>query len=87
MRLTDEEGSHDFNEEFLFEGVTYEIEGTIHNTKGECEKCDHGFDNPTTGEDSTDIELLSATFGTDNEFTLEDIAILKAIETELYNHI
>ncbi len=87
FRLETEEGSHEFETEFTYDKVLYYIEGTIHNTYGKCEKCDHGFDMPSSSDDNTEIELLSALFGGDFEHTLEDIVILKAIETELYKHI
>lgn len=83
MTLTDEEGYNDFDEEFVFNGVKYQIEGAVTNTYGANDKCDHGIEIPNSGEYSRTVEVTSATFGTDNEFDVEDMALLVEIEKEL----
>ena len=83
MKLTTDEGTHDIDEEFVFDGVTYHLEGTYTNTWDDCERDEQGYDIPNTGDTLRTLELLSATFGDDNEFTVEDMALLIEIEKEL----
>ena len=83
---TTEAGTHEFDFEFVFKGVNYNVEGTTTNTLSEADRCDHGFNMPHTVETTTEIELLSAIYGEDFEYTLTDEKILIELEAELYNY-
>jgi hypothetical protein len=83
MTLTDEIGTHEFEEEFTFNGVEYFVEGTITNTE-DIESCERGFDRIKDG--TTEIELLSVLYGEDCEHTLTDQKVLEGLENELYNY-
>ena len=58
MTLTDEAGTHEQEEEFVFDGVEYLIKVSVTNTYGEDDECDHGHSIPSTGDYSRSIELL-----------------------------
>ncbi len=81
-----EEGTHEFDFEFVFKGVNYNVEGTTTNTLSEADKCDHGVDMPHTVEITTSIELLSAITGEDGQIEVKDELLLQEIEAELYNY-
>ncbi len=83
MTLTNEIGTHEFEQEFVFNGVEYFVEGTITNTE-EIETCERGFDRSKDG--TTEIELLSVLYGEDCEHTLTDQKVLSELEAELYNY-
>ena len=84
--MTTEEGVHEFDVEFVFKGINYNVEGTIINTLSDADRCELGYDNNQTIITTTEIELLSAIYGEDFEFTLTDKKILKELEAELYNY-
>lgn len=81
-----EAGTHEFDFNFVYGGVTFEVEGTTTNTLSEADKCDHGVDMPHTVEISTSIELLSAITGEDGQIEVKDELLLQEIEAELYNY-
>lgn len=83
MLETTEAGTHEFDFEFIFKGISYEVEGITTNTLSDAERCELGYDNPHTIETTTEIELLEAMA---NEEPVTDIELLKEIEAELINY-
>lgn len=83
--LTDE-GTHEFDFTFVYGGVTFDVTGSTHNTITELETCEQGFGIPSTNDDTTEIELLSAITGEDGQIVVTDELLLKEIENELYNY-
>ena len=76
-------GTHDFDFEFIFKGISYDVEGITTNTLSDAERCELGCDIPLTGDATTEIELLEAMA---NEEPVTDIELLKEIEAELINY-
>jgi hypothetical protein len=81
--ITEEEGNHDFNFEFIFDGARCQVEGTVLN-EIETELDERGGEQYKGGE--TTIELLSVMQGEELNEPLTDNAVLKAIELELYKY-
>ena len=81
--ITDEEGKHYFEFEFILHSINYEVKGSVVNMT-EIE-LDEQFQE-VYKETETTIELLSATYGDDFEFDVTDTALLKEIEAELYKY-
>lgn len=86
MTITTDLGTHEQEDDHVFNGVNYYIECLVTNTESYAERCDKGYDMPHTIEVYTEIELLQVFYGEDNEFILTDETILKELEQELYKY-
>jgi hypothetical protein len=82
MELTTTSGTYEVDERFVFEGKTYELELIFTNTWSDLETDEYGVGIPMTGDFERGLEVLSATYGDDNEFDA-DIDTLRSIEKEL----
>jgi hypothetical protein len=82
MELTTDEGTHEVDERFVFDGITFELELIFTNTWGKQERDEQGYDIPMTGDILRDLEVLSATYGEDNENDA-NVDTLRSIEKEL----
>lgn len=83
---TTDEGTSDFDFEFIFEKVKYEVIGSATNIFSDCETDEFGNDIPMAGDVETTVYLESATCGVDNENTVRDTVLLNRIELELYKY-
>lgn len=86
MNIETDLGTHNQEDEHVFNGVNYWLEIEVDNTESDAERCEHGYDMPHTIESSTSIELLEAFTGVDLDEPVTNVELLKELESDLYNY-